>query len=136
MHEGKWTVQFDDNDNWDLDEIFNTKEEAIKWGKQQIIKDSKEKIEDQEYEHHDYFRVGLYCRYEYNFDSYWLKEHLMDNAYEECLDFADTYNLEHIDVLVKRLNLVLRDWEKEFNCAPNFGVIEKEEDILIKEVKR
>jgi len=132
MTDGYWTINFTENeDRWDLEYEFPTKEEAIRNGKAIMIADSELDEDEQEYYQHTRFRVGKINIPQFEFDGN-LLDKIKDYYYDECGEVAEDYDIGEYYKLLEKLNQIFQEHEKEFGDK-NFCAIDYEQTIMIKE---
>jgi len=116
-------------DEWDSSEKFNTKEDAVKYAKQQLKSgEEKSKI----------IQVGEYEVYKPYVDVDTLIEQLKDDAYDEAGDageyYLDLVSEEDIQALEEIMNDAFSKWLKlTENDNHDFGTIENIENIDLKD---
>jgi hypothetical protein len=122
MTDGYWTINFTENDDrWDLDYEYPTKEEAIRKGKSILIADG---------ELHARFRVGKINIPVFEFDG--ILDTIKDYYYDECGEVAENYDIGEYYKLLEKLNQIFQEHEKEFGDK-NFCGIDYEQTIKIDE---
>lgn len=112
----KWMCEFHDEEWWSDCEEFDTKEEAIKYGKE-VSKD----------DDLSGFWVGQCVPYKIS-DSFIeyvdvtekLSENVYDNIGEAAYEYLNDVKEEHLKILNNKLQKVLIDWLKEYKYEPNF----------------
>lgn len=114
--EGKWIVNLRDDDVWDGSEWFHSKEEAIKFGKEEFSSFSNGET--------GFFYVGQIESYVPSISADRILEDISEDAYSEVGEPAENYlvgvKIEQVKLLEERLNQVLHEWLKETNNQPNF----------------
>jgi len=113
---GKWGYSTDDDD-WNSDSWFDTKQEAIDEGKAD----------------YDDFFVGRAVAVKPIIDVEVLLDKVSESVYEECGENADDY-LNDVDVnmrdeLSNQLNEVFQSWLTKHQLHPNFYLVEDVENI-------
>ena len=102
----KWTYTLGaPDDEWDCNEQFVTKEEAIEAGREEAISRGDE-----------YYCVGMMVPITPTPpDAERILDHAEDDMYEKAGDLFEWYpKREQIDILQARLNVLWRDWVEEF----------------------
>lgn len=122
MKNKKYCYSFDDD--YYISGTFDSKEEAIEEAKKEFKKYNWE---------NDYPEKIIYLAeaflYEDNFDS--LADNLIEDMQEKALDdneYAGNYmelSEEHREIFEKRLEKMIKDFQKEFGYEPNFYEIER-----------
>lgn len=133
---GKWVINLVEDGVWDSTEEFDTREEAIKYGK----KNFDELYEEENGETFDTdnfykaFYVGQIKRYVPSICTDSVIERMVDTAYDEVGEVAETFlesiSKQEFNFLDERLNEVLMTWLDETDNHPLFWQI-----INVKEVK-
>jgi hypothetical protein len=129
----KWFVHMsNDDENWDCSEEFDTKDEAIAYGKYLIIEDRKLPEDEQEYYDKESFDVGQYKQFKPRINMEVLIEWVQERAYDICEDRDDYLNdvkPEYLAILDTSLNEVFQKWLDKYDYNPNFGEIVNIETI-------
>jgi hypothetical protein len=120
---GKWGYSTDE-ENWNGDGWFETKEEAIQEGKEN-------------YEGDFSFYVGKAVEVKPYVEVERFLDEISESIYDECGDCAEDY-LNGLDVQIKHelgkeLNQVLQNWLTKHNLHPNFYLIEDVEQIYLED---
>jgi hypothetical protein len=114
--EGKWLVNLIDYDVWDSVKWFDSKEEAIEYGKKEFsaLFNGERGI----------FYVGQIESYIPFICGDRILEQVSEDAYievgEPAEDYLSNVKIEHVRLLEERLNKVLNEWIEETNNQPNF----------------
>ena len=128
MIKEKWICGWRE-DNWDGCDEFDTKEEAIEWGRS-------------EYESYnvDGFFIGVKKPYIISsdiIDAYTVLERVSDSICDHMGECAEDYlgDIEgtQIEELEKELNAVFHKWVKKHKLAPTFYEVIKVEEIELSE---
>lgn len=132
MKDGYWTINFSENDDrWDLEYEYPTKEQAIRNGKAAMIADSKLSEDEQEYYQHTNFRIGQINIPQFEFDGD-LLDTIQDYYFDECGEVTENYDIDNYNILLQKLNQIFQEHEKEFGNK-NFCGIDYEQTIIIKD---
>jgi hypothetical protein len=113
--EGQWIFNSSDDGIWGSGDYYNTKEEAIKEGREYYYGDD-----------YDMFYVGQIELANPNIgvNVSNILEDISTNVYDDVGEVAEDYlndvKREHEDILEQRLNDVLSDWMDEFGYKPSF----------------
>lgn len=124
---GKWMFNLDDNEIWQGDE-FDTKEEAIKAGIEEL-----EKPENEGY-YSNNFQVGQITEVPVSgVDVESILDNVAENTTCECGEVGEGYLYdiadEHLNELEQKLNDVLFAWMEKYDYEPDFYIIENTETI-------
>lgn len=122
MGSKKYCYSFDDD--FYISDIFDSEKEAIKAAKKEFANDNLEK---------DYPERIIYLAEAFLYeDSYdYLTEMLIERMQEDALDnneYADSYmelSIEHKKIFEKRLEKMIKDFQKEFGYNSNFYSFER-----------
>ena len=135
--DGKWIINLVEDDIWDSINEFNSKEEAILYGKEnfeEIYEEEKgEKFDSRIYS--KVFYVGKIERFipSINVDS--LLDDIVDNAYDEVGEVAEGFlsliSKEEYDFLEERLNEALSEWLDETRNQPTFWKVSNVEKVIV-----
>ena len=135
--DGKWIINLVEDDIWDSINEFNSKEEAILYGKEnfeEIYEEEKgEKFDSRIYS--KVFYVGKIERFipSINVDS--LLDDIVDNAYDEVGEVAEGFlsliSKEEYDLLEERLNEALSEWLDETRNQPTFWKVSNVEKVIV-----
>jgi len=123
----KWMYNLDGSDIWTGLE-FNTREEAIKYGREQAIKEQEEAFCN------DSFRVGQIKEVPVSgVDVDDILMNVSENTTNEVGEVGEDYLYdvadEHLAELEQKLNGVLFTWMKKYGYEPDFFVMENKETI-------
>jgi uncharacterized protein YegP (UPF0339 family) len=124
---GKWQYQLTNSEIWGTSEDYDTKEDAIKYGR--------EEAKDTEYET-DYFDVGQIEKYvPCGIDVDDVLDRLVDDAYDEVGEVSDGYlsviTKEQENELEEKLNQVLNEWMEKHSLIPSFYKIVNVEKVEV-----
>lgn len=136
-NEGKWLINLVEDEIWGSSDEFDTKEEAIAYGKEEfegLYEDENgEKFDSEIYK--KIFYVGKVERFVPSVCADSVIETLRDNAYDEVGEFAETFleriSKEEYTFLEERLNQALNDWLDETKNHPTFYKIVDVEKIEV-----
>ena len=124
----KWIVELtaSDDEIWHYDEVYNTREEAIKGGTE-LAKD----------EGGECFRIGEMIPYDVpGIDAELVIERMQETVYEEIGEAADDYlnNIkeEHENELEEKLTQVFTEWAKKYSYNSTFYKVVNDEFIEVK----
>jgi hypothetical protein len=134
-NQGKWILNLNEDGTWGSLEEFDSKEEAISYGKKNFDgiyeEENGEKL-DSELEK-KVFYVGQIERYVPSVCVNSLMEQIAENAFDEVGEVAEDYlydvSKEDIQLLEERLNDVLSNWIDETNNKPTFWKIVNIENV-------
>jgi hypothetical protein len=128
-NQGKWIINLNEDGTWGSLEEFDSKEEAISYGKENfegIYEEENGEKFDLEIEK-KVFYVGQIERYVPSVCASSLVEQIAENACDEVGEVAEDYlydvSKEDIQLLEERLNDVLSNWIDETNNRPTFWKI-------------
>jgi hypothetical protein len=134
-NQGKWIINLIEDGTWGSLEEFESKEEAISYGKKNfegIYEDENGEKFDSEIEK-KVFYVGQIERYVPSICVNSLVEQIAENAHDEVGEVAEDYlydvSKEDIQLLEERLNDVLSNWFDETNNNPTFWKIVNIENV-------
>ena len=124
MNKEKWICGWSE-DNWDGYDEFDTKEEAIGWGRDEY----------QTYDVEGFF-VGVkkpYIMSSNIIDAETVLERINDSIYDDIGEYAEDYLMdiekEQKDKLGRALNKVFHLWIKKYNLEPTFFEVFKVEGV-------
>ncbi|HHY72261.1 MAG TPA: hypothetical protein GX497_03370 [Bacillus bacterium] len=133
--EGKWLINWNEDGIWNSLDEFETKEDAISYGKanfEEIFEDEIGTEFDSEIEN-KVFYVGQITCFSPGINAEHVLEQIAEHAYDEVGEVAESYlenvSKEDCNILEERLNNALNEWLKETKNKPNFFKIEKIEEI-------
>ena len=116
IKDGMWAYNFGDSEHWNVDECFDTAEEAIEAGKLTAGENEGE-----------IFEVGQLDIFKPSLDADWAIEHISENAWDECGEHGEDYlnylpkdEIDRLDIL---LNEALNKWLDETKNHPGFYTI-------------
>ena len=116
LKDGLYMYNFGDEEHWDEDEYFDTKEEAVEAGRLEAIERGEE----------DY-QVGQIQKFSPQIDVENALEQIAENACDECGGYAEDYlsNLPEAEVrqLQEMIDEVFNKWLNETNNHPRFFTI-------------
>jgi hypothetical protein len=116
IKDGMWAYNFGDSERWNVEECFDTAEEAIEAGNLAARENGVES-----------FEVGELNIFKPSLDADWAIEHISENAWDECGEHGEDYlnhlPVEEIDRLSVLLNEALHKWLEETNNHPRFYTI-------------
>lgn len=122
----KWLINLREDDIWNDNYEFNSKEEAITYGKENfhaIVEEETGEIFNHNL-HYENFYVGKVERFAPSVDTDRVLEDISENAYDELGEVAEEYlyivNKEEFKLLENKLNKVLNEWLDETNNHPTF----------------
>lgn len=124
----KWTVDLTEyaSETWYEEDAFDTKEEAIREGKNLALKNGNE----------DCFRIGIKKSIDVpHIDAEDILEDMSQQVYYKVGEVAEDYlwhiEKEQIEELEDQLNAVFHRWMKKYKHEPDYYLIEKEEIIYL-----
>lgn len=133
MNKGNWVVKLDGSYYWDISDKYETKDEAIRAGIEDLDEDRNLPVEEQEYENQEYFEIRRYFPYVPAVCASQVIDNLIDHAYEECGESTEYWlekvNIDEEDMLEMLLSEAFLKWAEFTNKAPHFGNIENIETI-------
>lgn len=129
--DGKWMYQIGESEIWGNSSEFDTKEEAIREGRKEILYGNKNMQGDS----YSYFYVGMIEKVEpTGVDIEWLLENIAENTTDD-IEVGEGYlydvTKEHQEELEQKLNEVLFSWMNKHNYNPTFFRIVNMEKIMI-----
>lgn len=113
IKDGKWAYNFWGSERWDVDECYDTHEEAMEAGKLAAIE-------------HDRggYEVGQLNVYAASIDVNQVIDNITDDAWDQCGEYAEDYLChlpeKEVDRLGELLNEALNKWLDETNNHPGF----------------
>lgn len=132
MKNGQWMCDFTGSEIWTDGEYFDTKEEALEYGREYI----KELQEEEGEEFYSDFRIGQIAEVSVsgvNVNS--ILDNVAENTTCQCNEVGEDYLCdvkdEHRSELEEKLNEVLFDWIEKHGYQPDFFTIENEETITL-----
>ena len=135
MKTGQWMYQIGESDIWNSGEEFDTKEEAIKAGREEVIAENKS-YDDKKYQY-EHFYIGLIeeCSNCHGVNVERILEDIAEIVYDEVGEVAEDYladvTREHSNELEEKLNDVLFTWMKEHGYTQSFFKIVAVETVEI-----
>ncbi len=134
-NEGKWVIDVKSDGIWNCEEEFNTREEAIAYGKEHF-----EVIYEEEFgetfnseNSKKVFYVGQVERFIPSVSADSVLEQIAENAYDEVGELAEDYlshvNIKDLGLLEERFNKVLMEWMVETKNNPTFWKITNTEEV-------
>lgn len=117
MHtqDGRWVYSLNE-EIFNTGEYFNTKEEAVESGKEDLTWEGK----------YPTFYVGQVKSVDFalGVDTDGILEHIAQNVYDEVGEVSETYlynvDKEHHNILEENLNNVVRQWMDQYGYNPEF----------------
>lgn len=146
MNNLKWTCALATDEHWFNEEEYDTREEAIKAGREQALKANKEISKngraevfgsEAEYEI-PFFLVGRIIRFEPKINTVSVLEQISEEAWdfnEYVEEYLCNVRKEDQAVLDKRVNEVLKEWLKEFHYEPSFYQYDDTQEVPVEEEK-
>ena len=140
----KWACALVGTECWECEELFDTKEEAIKIGREMVLEANKKIVNGYVDVFNNYregeiesFEVGQLEVFEPYINAEGILDIISEEAYESCEaeDYLWDVLYEDRDILEKRLNDVLKDWLKEIHHEPRFYSIKNIQEVPVKEEK-
>lgn len=136
-NQGKWIINLVEDGNWNSMEEFDSKEEAIAYGKENFEEiyeeENGEKFNSETY--NKVFYVGKIDRYVPSVDVDRVIENITENAYDEVGEFAEDYldnvSKEEYGFLEEKMNEVLHKWLDETKNHPTFWKIVGVEKVIV-----
>ncbi|WP_407270017.1 hypothetical protein [Radiobacillus sp. PE A8.2] len=137
VNEGKWLINIVEDGIWDSSEEFDTKEEAIAYGKLEFEgiyeEENGEEFNSELYKKE--FFVGKIERFVPSVCVDSVVERIAENAYDEVGDVAESYleriSKEEYNSLEERLNQALNEWLDKTKNHPTFYTIVNTEKVEI-----
>ncbi len=124
----KWIVDLTeyDGETWYEEDVFNTREEAIREGRKLAVKNGNEKS----------FRIGIKKSIDVPcIDAEDILEDMSQQVYYKVGEVAEDYlwhiEKEQIEELEDQLNAVFHRWMKKHKHEPDYYLIEKEGIIYL-----
>ena len=147
MENNKWVLNLQEDDFWNATETFDTKEEAIKEGRE-CLKNIADCIDINGYDADlfgteqldmgdivNHFFVGKTRNFEPSIDVDDIFERLEDDAFNEAGEIAEDYlwniKKEESDELSTELTKVFNEWASKYNHEPHFYIIDDIEKIEV-----
>ena len=136
-NEGKWVLDLKPDGIWDCDVEFETREEAIAYGKknfEELYEEEHGEIFNSE-NYKKVFYVGQIERFVPSVSADSVVEQIAENAYDEVGELAEDYlshvSIKELVVLEEKFNKVLKEWMDETKNNPTFFKITNTEEINV-----
>ena len=133
---GKWVVNIKADSVWNSDVEFDTREEAIAYGKENFEELFKEEYGER-YDPQDYikeFYIGQVEEYIPQVFAHHVIEQVSSDAYEDVGEVGESYlslvKPEELESLEARLNVVFKEWLTETNNHPKFWRVADMEEVV------
>lgn len=128
---GKWMYQIGESEIWSNSSEFDTKEEAVREGKKEVLSENKIMQKDA----YVYFYVGMIEKVEpAGVDVEWMLENIAENTVdgmEVGEDYLCDVAKEQQQELEEKLNEVLFSWMEKYKYNPTFFRIINIEKIML-----
>ncbi|WP_372011411.1 hypothetical protein NBRC13296_12695 [Paenibacillus chitinolyticus] len=135
---GKWMYNTGDEENWQCDEgEFDTKEEAIKHGREFFLNPSDEYLEDNDIDHEGVssFNVGQIADVTIRINPWSAIEKAQEDACEQSGEWADKWlnkvSREEANELSDMLTKTFWKWIAKSGNQPKFFTMENVEEIKL-----
>lgn len=136
-NEGKWLINLVEDGIWSSEYEFDTKEEAIAYGKSEFEglyeEENGEKFDAETYK--EIFYVGKIERYTPSVCAYSVIDNIVDNAHDEVGEVAESFlesvSKQEYGFLEERLNEALNEWLDETKNHPTFFKIVNVERVEV-----
>lgn len=135
----KWVININDEDIWNDNNEFETKQEAIDFVKEDFegffLEETgleyKSDVDDK------VFYVGQKERFAPSVDAVSILDDIAENAYDEVGESAEEYlghvSTKEINSLEERLNKAFQEWADETNNHPTFWKVVNVEKVIIRD---
>lgn len=137
---GKWMYNTGDEENWACEDgEFDTREEAIKFGKEFFLNPSDDYLDSIMTDIEDYqpssFDVGLISEVELKVKPWNVIDDAQEQAGEQAGEWSERWlsviKMEDAELLSKMLTEAFWKWTKETNNGTTFFTMTKVEEILL-----
>lgn len=136
-NQGKWVIDLKSDGIWCCDVEFETREEAIAYGRknfEELYEEEHSEIFNHENDK-KVFYVGQIERFVPSVSADSVLEQISENAYDEVGEVAEDY-LSHVKIkdlglLEERFNKVLMEWMVETKNNPTFWKITNTEEVAV-----
>lgn len=133
---GKWVINIKADSIWNSDVEFDTREEAIAYGKENFEELYKEEY-GENYDPQDSikeFYIGQVEEYKPRVFAHHVIEQVSDDAYEDVGEVAEDYlslvKPEELESLEAQLNTVFNQWLTETDKHPKFWRVANMEEVV------